>query len=151
MNSSKIFPRVFQRNTSNIIIVWDTNHLEEKQKSNVVCEIEENGKRKLLTYSMFSCPNKEKFGDNLTGIVINQKDNNLIPREPYLIRISSGSSKEVSASILVQPYRLTSVSAMVKLSAWDQENKRFEKLHGVWKDNKFYLGIVNVDKPEGDK
>ena len=81
--------RIFRRNLSKIIIVWERSQLDPAFVDPPIASIvDEEGRETLLTYSRFKPDNPEKFVKDIDGVVISHLHNKLDPDKGYKIKIA---------------------------------------------------------------
>ena len=83
--------RVFRRNLKNIIIVWDSEHLDDSLKKCVsIMVMHESAEPAALDFSKFLPDAPEKFSQYIDGVVIPHLVNNLDPLEQYTLKLTFG-------------------------------------------------------------
>jgi|GEM_PF-4504773 len=127
--------RVFRRNKTNLIIIWNKNLFSEKEIKEVKID------KKVCTYEIFVPYNKNKFKEPVTGVIINQVDNKIDHAKEVIAEITFvKDNKTFTHTLTVMPALQEKVTP-VYLLLWDDEHKKFEKAHGQWVDGKFVLCI----------
>jgi len=139
--------RVFRRNQKNIVLIWETEGLTPDQMGNVQVNLILDNDELLhdLKFTIFVPLKKEKFKNEVTGVIINHRDNNLDTTKSYTFEIVLGLKNTVAQTINVKPFEeeVKNASVDLHLYAWDPEHNKWEKISGSRIGNKFILTFRN--------
>jgi hypothetical protein len=148
MDNKSLNFRIFRRNKKNLIIIWNLKNLTTDQKNEMHFELipsDENDDTKSIEFVPFIPIDKTKFVDDVAGGVIGHEENSLDPNGTYNIKITLGRNNIITKNILILPVKKQQKQdKAISLMAYDDANKKFEKLSGTWIDNKFVLLTKNI-------
>lgn len=133
--------RIFRRNKKNLIVIWNKDQLKEEHNDFISVDLMKDDKISPLSFEKFIPFDKNKFSKETDGIIISHEENNLDSAKQYEIRVVLGRNDKIQKNITVLPTTSIKINTQKQsgIEAWDDKNKRFEKLYGEWVENRFVL------------